>query len=101
MIVGLIKRAQSLLGCLFCVSGVIGCFRRQALHAVGGWDPGRLTEDIDITWRLQRIAFWMVWFPALYWLLSLLASLAACWQPRRRGPSVRARWLSPDRGLRR
>ena len=225
MIVGLIKRAQSLLGCLFCVSGVIGCFRRQALYAVDGWDPRRLTEDIDLTWRLQRagwrvryephalvwilmpetlsglwrqrlrwargglevlranldllrrprlwrllpllleplasllwahllvlslllgllqayrsglhpalllpqglgqllllvcllqfaisfwldrpydvglgrIAFWMIWFPALYWLLSLLASLAACWQGQPRRAAQRARWLSPDRGLR-
>jgi biofilm PGA synthesis N-glycosyltransferase PgaC len=54
MIAGLIKRAQSQLGVLFCVSGVIGCFRRSALHEVGYWNPARLTEDIAITWQLQR-----------------------------------------------
>ncbi len=228
MIVGLIKRAQSLLGGLFCVSGVIGCFRRTALHQVGYWDPSRLTEDIDITWRLQRagwrvryephalvwilmpetlgglwrqrrrwaegglqvlaanldllrrphqwrlwpllleplgsllwahllalllllaalaplwqghpavslagllphgfsaalllacglqfaisfwldrpydtglrrIGFWMIWYPGAYWLLSFGASLRACWSLRSRQPAQRARWISPDRGLR-
>lgn len=228
MIIGLIKRAQSQLGGLFCVSGVIGCFRRSALHAVQYWDPSRLTEDIDVTWRLQRagwrvryephalvwilmpetlaglwrqrcrwaegglqvlfanldllgrpsqwrlwpllleplasllwaqllasllllaalgpiwhgssalsmagllphgltlalllgcglqfavsfwldrpydrglgrIGFWMIWYPALYWLLSFAASLRACWSGRWRGAEQRARWISPDRGLR-
>ena len=70
MIVGLIKRAQSQLGGLFCVSGVIGCFRRSALHAVGYWDPTRLTEDIDITWRLQRSDWRVIYEPhALVWIL--------------------------------
>ncbi|KEF42904.1 MAG: N-glycosyltransferase [Cyanobium sp. CACIAM 14] len=228
MIVGLIKRAQSMLGGLFCVSGVIGCFRRGALQAVGFWDPARLTEDIDITWRLQRagwrvryephalvwilmpetlnglwrqrrrwadgglqvlranldvlwtpgqwrllpllleplasvvwahllalllllaalapvlpgaqglaigallphglglalllacalqfavsfwldrpydvglerIGFWMIWYPAAYWLLSFAATLRACWRWTPRRSAVRARWISPDRGLR-
>ena len=226
MIVGLIKRAQSLLGGLFCVSGVIGCFRRSALHAVGYWNPARLTEDIDITWRLQRagwqvryephalvwilmpetlsglwrqrlrwaegglqvlranldlvrqprawhllpllleplasliwahllaldlvltltapllhhdlslslvafvphglalglllvcalqfavsfwldlpydtglrrIGFWMIWYPASYWLLSFAATLRACWRVGFSNPPQRARWISPDRG---
>ena len=228
MIVGLIKRAQSQLGGLFCVSGVIGCFRRTALHAAGYWNPSRLTEDIDITWRLQRagwrvryephalvwilmpetlrglwrqrrrwadgglevlaanldllahprqwrllpllleplasllwanllalllllaplapllqgqwglsaagwlphgftvalllacalqfaisfwldrpydvglrrIGFWMIWYPAAYWLLSFAATVVACWRWPRRRNGVRARWISPDRGVR-
>lgn len=247
MIIGLIKRAQSQLGGLFCVSGVIGCFRRSALHAVGYWNPARLTEDIDVTWQLQRagwrvryephaliwilmpetlkglwrqrlrwaegglqvlranldllwsprqwrllpllleplaslawahllallllltpllslvsllhlpsgllasgalaitgpaggamplanplphglgllllltcalqfavsfwldrpydrglgrIAFWMIWYPAAYWLLTFLATLRACWRQARHAPQGRARWISPDRGLR-
>lgn len=225
MIVGLIKRAQSMLGGLFCVSGVIGCFRRRALHEVAYWDPTRLTEDIDITWRLQRagwrvryephalvwilmpetlrglwrqrlrwaqgglqvlqanldllwtprqwrllplllepllslvwahlllllavllpllrgvgawapqlllphgwavalllvcglqfvvsfwldqpydvglhrIGFWMIWYPLAYWLLSFAATLWACWAPQGAESQLRARWVSPDRGLR-
>ena len=70
MIIGLIKPAQSQLGGLFCVSGVIGCFRRSALHAVGHWNPERLTEDIDVTWQLQRRGWCVRYEPyALIWIL--------------------------------
>jgi biofilm PGA synthesis N-glycosyltransferase PgaC len=229
MIVGLLKRAQAMVGVLFCVAGVIGCFRRTALEAVNAWDPKRLTEDIDLTWRLQRagwrvhyephalvwilmpetlqglwrqrlrwargglevlsdnldllwtprqwrllpllleplasllwvhllgalllltaiaalahglppsswrsllphgitlalllvcalqfgvsfwldrpydrglprIGFWMIWFPAAYWLLTASAMVMACWGRSPAGLPERARWISPDRGLRR
>lgn len=84
MIVGLIKRAQSLLGGLFCVSGVIGCFRRSALHHVGFWNPTRLTEDIDITWRLQRQGWRVRYEPhALVWIL-MPETLAGLWRQRLR-----------------
>ena len=84
MIVGLIKRAQSQLGCLFCVPGVIGCFRRSALQAVHDWDPTRLTEDIDLTWRLQR-AGWRVAFEphALVWIL-MPETIGGLWRQRLR-----------------
>ena len=49
---------------------------------------------------LGRIAFWMVWYPAAYWLLTFLATLRASWRLWRPGPQTRARWISPDRGLR-
>ena len=84
MIIGLIKRAQSLLGGLFCVSGVIGCFRRSALHAVGYWNPARLTEDIDITWRLQRAGWRVRYEPhALVWIL-MPETLSGLWRQRLR-----------------
>ncbi len=33
---------------------MITAFRKTALHEVGYWSPDMLTEDIDITWKLQR-----------------------------------------------
>ena len=57
----MIKRAQKNFGSLFTVSGVITAFRRSAVHSVGYWSPDMLTEDIDITWKLQR-AGWKVNF---------------------------------------
>lgn len=84
MIIGLIKRAQSLLGGLFCVSGVIGCFRRSALHAVGYWNPERLTEDIDVTWQLQRRGWHVRYEPhALIWIL-MPETLQGLWRQRLR-----------------
>ena len=69
-IVGLLKRAQRIYGRLFTISGVICAFRRLALHQVGYWREDTLTEDIDISWRLQ-LSHWDVRFEprALCWIL--------------------------------
>ena len=84
MIVGLLKRAQSQLGLLFCVPGVIGCFRRAALQSVDDWDPRRLTEDIDLTWRLQRAGWRVIYEPhALVWIL-MPETLTGLWRQRLR-----------------
>lgn len=69
-IIGLLKRAQRVYGRVFTISGVICAFRRVALHRVGYWSESTLTEDIDISWRLQ-LDFWDVRFEprALCWIL--------------------------------
>ncbi len=69
-IIGLIKRAQRTYGRIFTVSGVIAGFRRAALHDVGYWSPNMLTEDIDISWKLQ-LNHWDVRYEprALCWIL--------------------------------
>ncbi len=69
-IIGLIKRTQKMLGFLFTVSGVVSAFRKSALHEIGYWNLDMITEDIDVTWRLQ-IAGWTVDFEpnAMCWIL--------------------------------
>lgn len=83
-IVGLIKRAQRSVGLIFTVSGVITAFRRSALHEVGYWSPEKLTEDVDITWKLQ-LAGWEVRFEprALCWIL-MPETLGGLWKQRLR-----------------
>jgi biofilm PGA synthesis N-glycosyltransferase PgaC len=56
-IIGLIKRAQRILGKILTVSGVMTAFRKQALISVGLWSSDMVTEDIDITWKLEK-KFW-------------------------------------------
>lgn len=69
-IIGLIKRAQRTYGRLFTVSGVICAFRRSALHHVGFWADDMVTEDIDISWRLQMAGWDIRYEPnALCWIL--------------------------------
>lgn len=58
-IIGLIKRSQRVLGKLFTVSGVVAAFRKRALVDAGLWSDNMLTEDIDITWKLES-KFWDV-----------------------------------------
>jgi biofilm PGA synthesis N-glycosyltransferase PgaC len=93
-IVGMIKRAQQTFGRLFTVSGVITAFRRQAVHQVGYWSPDMLTEDIDITWKLQR-AGWKVRFEpgALVWIL-MPETLRGLWKQRLRWAMGGAQVLS-------
>lgn len=83
-IVGLIKRAQRVYGRLFTISGVICAFRRTALHQVGYWADDMVTEDIDISWRLQ-IAGWDIRYEpnALGWIL-MPETVRGLWNQRLR-----------------
>ena len=83
-IVGLIKRAQRSVGLIFTVSGVITAFRRSALHEVGYWSPEKLTEDVDISWKLQ-LAGWEIHFEprALCWIL-MPETISGLWKQRLR-----------------
>lgn len=69
-IIGLIKRTQRILGKVLTVSGVISAFRRSALLECGLYDADTVTEDIDMTWKLQK-NFWDVRYEprALCWVL--------------------------------
>jgi biofilm PGA synthesis N-glycosyltransferase PgaC len=83
-IVGMIKRTQRKIGRVFTVSGVNACFRRAALHSVGYWSPGTVTEDIDVSWKLQ-LRHWDIRFEprALTWIL-VPESLRSLWKQRLR-----------------
>ncbi|MBP0627630.1 poly-beta-1,6-N-acetyl-D-glucosamine synthase [Cupriavidus sp. AcVe19-1a] len=69
-IIGLIKRTQRVYGQVFTVSGVVAAFRRRALDRVGYWSLDMITEDIDISWKLQR-DHWSIFYEprALCWIL--------------------------------
>ena len=69
-IIGMIKRAQRSFGRLFTVSGAVTAFRKTAVHEVGYWSPNMLTEDIDISWKLQRSGWDIEFEPnAMVWVL--------------------------------
>ncbi|MGY3264883.1 poly-beta-1,6-N-acetyl-D-glucosamine synthase [Lysobacter sp. HA35] len=106
-IVGLIKRAQNVYGGLFTVSGAVCAFRKSALQDAGWWTHRSLTDDVDVTWRMQ-IAGWRVAFEpkALAWILTP-ETLRGLWQQRLRwsegGSRVAldsARYVWHGRGLR-
>jgi biofilm PGA synthesis N-glycosyltransferase PgaC len=83
-IIGLIRRAQTVYGSLFTVSGVICAFRKRALEEAGWWSPRTITDDIDVTWRLQ-VAGWRVAYEphALVWIL-MPETLKGLWRQRLR-----------------
>jgi biofilm PGA synthesis N-glycosyltransferase PgaC len=83
-IIGLIKRAQRTYGRLFTVSGVIGAFRKAALHDVGYWSKEMMCEDIDISWKMQ-LHHWDVRLEpaALCWIL-MPETFKGLWRQRLR-----------------
>lgn len=83
-IVGLIKRAQRIYGRVFTVSGVVAAFRKSALYRVGFWDLSKITDDIDISWRLQ-MDHWSIRFEsnALCWIL-MPETFKGLWRQRLR-----------------
>ncbi|MDD4456808.1 MAG: poly-beta-1,6-N-acetyl-D-glucosamine synthase, partial [Syntrophotalea acetylenica] len=96
-ILGLIKRAQRVYGRVFTMSGVVSAFRKSALHHVGYWSLDMMTEDIDISWRLQ-LSHWDIRFEpnALCWIL-MPETLKGLWKQRLRwaqgGSEVLLRYL--------
>lgn len=69
-IIGLIKRAQRVYGRIFTVSGVCALFRKSALHQIGYWSTNMITEDIDISWKLQTNHWGVHYEPnAMCWIL--------------------------------
>ena len=64
-IIGLIKRAQSLMGTIFTVSGVCCLFRKEIMEEIGGWSTNMITEDIDISWKIQTAGYNIMYEPSI------------------------------------
>ena len=82
--VGLIKRTQATYGQLFTISGVMCAFRKRALADAGWWSPRTLTEDVDVTWRIQMAGWRVTYEPnAVCWIL-MPETLRGLWRQRLR-----------------
>ena len=83
-IVGMIKRTQTVYGSLFTVSGVICAFRKAAVMEAGFWSPGAMTDDVDLTLRIQSAGWDVAFEPkALCWIL-MPEKLKGLWRQRLR-----------------
>jgi biofilm PGA synthesis N-glycosyltransferase PgaC len=98
-IIGLIKRTQRLLGKVLTVSGVIAAFRKSALHTAGYWDTDMMTEDIDITWKLEK-QFWDVRYePRATCWIYVPETLKGLWRQRMRWSQGGVEVLKKHRGI--
>lgn len=81
-IIGLIKRTQRIVGKVLTASGVLVAFRRTALVDIGFWGTDCVTEDIDITWKLEK-SFWDVRYEAraVIWMM-VPETLKGIWKQR-------------------
>lgn len=83
-IIGMIKRAQRVYGRIFTVSGVICAFRRTALHQIGYWSDSMVTEDIDISWRLQMNHWDIRYEPNAMCFILMPETVRGLWKQRLR-----------------
>jgi poly-beta-1,6-N-acetyl-D-glucosamine synthase len=83
-IVSVQRRAQRIWGRVLTVSGAVAAYRKSALVETEMFSPDMATEDIDITWKLQR-TFWDVRYEAsaVAWM-EVPPSLGELWKQRRR-----------------
>ncbi len=83
-IIGLIKRTQMSYGRIFTMAGVVAAFRKKALFDVNYWSPEMLTDDIDVTWKLQKNGWYVVYQPAAVCWILMPETLRGLWQQRLR-----------------
>ncbi|HET9233719.1 MAG TPA: glycosyltransferase [Candidatus Eisenbacteria bacterium] len=98
-IVSILRRAQRVWGRILTMSGVVGAFRKSALFDVDLYSPEMATEDIDMTWKLQRAFYDVRYEPnAIVWMKVPL-TLGALWKQRRRWARGLAQVLRRHRGV--
>jgi biofilm PGA synthesis N-glycosyltransferase PgaC len=83
-IIGLIKRAQATYARLFTVSGVICAFRKRALNDAGWWSPRTLTDDVDISWRVQVAGWHITYAPNVITWILMPETMRGLWRQRLR-----------------
>jgi len=86
-IISLIKRTQRVWGKVMTVSGVVVAFRKRALMDAELWDRDMITEDIGVTWKLEK-HFWDVRYePRALCMMLVPESLKGLAKQRKRWTS--------------
>lgn len=83
-IVSLLRRSQRIWGRIVTVSGVVAAFRRSALFDVGGLSPEMPTEDIELTWKLQKRFYDVRYEPRAICWMTVPTSYRGLWRQRLR-----------------
>jgi cellulose synthase/poly-beta-1,6-N-acetylglucosamine synthase-like glycosyltransferase len=81
---GLVRRALSLVGCLHIVSGNVGAFTREVMEALGGFDEETVGEDLELTWRVRRAGYRVVFRPRAIVYAESPSTLRNLWRQRLR-----------------
>src|SRR5207247_2039339 len=98
-IISVLRRAQVVWGRMLTVSGVISAFRKSALTDIGMFDPTMVTEDIDVTWRLQRRFYDVRYEPRALVDMTVPTTLGRLSRQLRRWATGLTQVLSYHRGL--
>lgn len=55
------KKAESLLGTIYIIGGAAGAFRKEVFEQLGGYNPANITEDIELSVRIQAAGMKIVY----------------------------------------
>lgn len=66
------------------MAGVVAAFRKKALFDVNYWSPEMITDDIDVTWKLQKNGWHVLYQPAAVCWILMPETLKGLWQQRLR-----------------
>jgi poly-beta-1,6-N-acetyl-D-glucosamine synthase len=83
-IISLLRRSQRIWGRIVTVSGVVAAFRRSALFDVGGFSPEMPTEDIELTWKLQKRFYDVRYEPCAVCWMTVPVTYRGLWKQRLR-----------------
>jgi len=57
------KKADSLLNTIYIIGGAAGAFRKEVFEELGGYDTKNITEDIELSTRIQDAGMKIVYVP--------------------------------------
>jgi poly-beta-1,6-N-acetyl-D-glucosamine synthase len=83
-IVSVLRRAQRVWGRILTVSGAVCAFRKSAMVDVGLFDPEMATEDIAMTWKLQRRFYDVRYEPRAVVAMQVPETLSGLYRQRKR-----------------
>lgn len=57
------KKADALMGSIYIIGGAAGAFRREVFDRLGSYSEGNITEDIELTVRMQKAGMKIIYAP--------------------------------------
>lgn len=79
---GFVRRALSTIDCLPVVSGNIGAFRSSTLEKTGPFLEGFIGEDIELTWRVHKAGYKVVFQPLSIVYAEAPSTIMDLWKQR-------------------
>jgi biofilm PGA synthesis N-glycosyltransferase PgaC len=98
-VISVLRRAQVVWGRMLTAVGMISAFRRSALQDIGFFDPTMASEDVDVSWRLQRRFYDVRYEPRALVDVTVPTTLRALWRQRRRWAMGLTQVLRHHRGV--